>query len=178
MSVMCGKCQRDFRQSSCTTSAVFSELHDQLVNVEIHTAHALFLCGSWASCETKCRCYLYSYVCAFSGTHHQSKIAFVGETAHLSCENPAPAVSDNGRKWSFQPEYNPYGFYSSFSLTPGALDGRANITRNTLVINDIKKSDSGTYTCDELAGSATILTVRGKSKFCAWCRLSVNTIMT
>jgi len=92
--------------------------------------------------------------------------AFVGETVQLPCGDSETVITPVD--WLYQPSADAKGqlIISAGYLTNGDLGGRLNINGSTLIINNVKKDDSGVYSCDEDAGAAgrrhrLVLTVKG-----------------
>jgi len=96
----------------------------------------------------------------------QQRQSFIGDTVHLQCREPKP--SNSGVDWIYQrsPNTKARRIISGGHLTNGNRGGRLNISGSTLIINNVKNHDSGTYTCVEDAGLGknhyVNLTVQGK----------------
>jgi len=103
---------------------------------------------------------------AFSGIRSFARIAFTGDTVHLSCGAAKTVIIPVD--WLYQPSPDDRGhvIISGGFMTNGDFGGRLNISGSILIIKNIKKEDGGVFTCVEDAGTGTRyridLTVQGK----------------
>lgn len=77
------------------------------------------------------------------------KTVLVGETAHLPCGDAGTVITPVDWWYQPAPDIRSYPIISAGHLTNGDFEGRLNINGSTLIINNVKKDDSGLYTCDE-----------------------------
>ena len=92
-----------------------------------------------------------------------SRTAFIGETVHLRCGNTITL----GKRvtWHFKPSLD-----AEAKIIPGdyffSAQGRHNINGSVLIINNVKRNDSGSYTCIKDSGRRPVhsinLTVQGE----------------
>jgi len=90
-------------------------------------------------------------VFAFPGTpiYSYAVSSYIGETVHLPCGNNATVTTEVDWFYQLSPEARRRLIISLNYIANGKFEDRLNISETTLIINNVKKNDSGLYSCVE-----------------------------